>query len=69
MFAPAMKQFFESNPRKSAFMVVGLKVAQGAEAALEKRGRIGGNTSIGVDAAGVAGVPVSAGPEVKGSIS
>jgi hypothetical protein len=59
-----VRKFFEQNPKKSAFMITGVKIARGAEVGRKRREDIGWEGSVGFDATHM-GVPVSTGPETS----
>ncbi|KAF2809683.1 uncharacterized protein BDZ99DRAFT_532255 [Mytilinidion resinicola] len=59
---PTVKQYFEANPKKTPYMIIGFKVARGAENIRKKLREGGADASVGIDGTMV-GIPVSGGPK------
>ncbi|KAE8454422.1 hypothetical protein EG329_000044 [Mollisiaceae sp. DMI_Dod_QoI] len=64
MVVPEVKKFFEENPKKSAYMITGVKVAREAELIRSRRRLLGADGRVGIDTTAV-GAPVSGGPKAS----
>jgi hypothetical protein len=63
--AVEIMQYIKSHPRRSVYMVTGLKIARGAACGVKAKQALGLGVKLGADATAFTGVPVQGGPAFK----
>lgn len=60
-----IREYISKNPRKSVYMITGLKIARGAKCGEHAKNGVGLTAKLGVGATAFTGVPMQGGPDFK----